>query len=165
MIHRAPLVLWNVLSLFLLNIQEVNFLFGSLLTLSLLFYLSVKNTMIIKQVTDMSCHGRLRATLDDRNEKIGKKIRDNELKENTFMIIVGEKKLKIKKYLSANKATEIKEHSKLKILQNDKRGSESNDKEISILKPIKNNMKKKITLFSIVGIRYLLYVRKRKSYI
>ena len=33
----------------------------------------------------------IRATLDDRNEKIGRKIRDNELKKIPYMIIVGEK--------------------------------------------------------------------------
>jgi len=33
----------------------------------------------------------IRATVDDRNEKIGKKIRDNELKRIPFMLVVGEK--------------------------------------------------------------------------
>ena len=33
----------------------------------------------------------VRATVDDRNEKIGKKIRDNELKKIPYMLIVGEK--------------------------------------------------------------------------
>lgn len=33
----------------------------------------------------------VRATLDDRNEKIGRKIRDNEIKRVPYMIIVGEK--------------------------------------------------------------------------
>lgn len=32
----------------------------------------------------------IRATVDDRNEKIGKKIRDNELKRIPYMLIVGE---------------------------------------------------------------------------
>ena len=32
----------------------------------------------------------VRATLDDRNEKIGRKIRDNELKRVPYMVIVGE---------------------------------------------------------------------------
>jgi threonyl-tRNA synthetase len=35
----------------------------------------------------------IRTLLDDRNEKIGKKIRDNELKKIPYMIIVGEKEL------------------------------------------------------------------------
>ena len=33
----------------------------------------------------------VRATIDDRNEKIGRKIRDNELKRVPYMVIVGEK--------------------------------------------------------------------------
>ena len=33
----------------------------------------------------------MRAILDDRNEKIGRKIRDNELKRIPYMLIVGEK--------------------------------------------------------------------------
>ena len=32
----------------------------------------------------------IRATLDDRNEKIGRKIRDNELKRIPYMLVVGE---------------------------------------------------------------------------
>ena len=33
----------------------------------------------------------VRATVDERNEKIGRKIRDNELKRIPYMLIVGEK--------------------------------------------------------------------------
>ena len=33
----------------------------------------------------------VRATVDDRNEKIGRKIRDNEMKRIPYMLIVGEK--------------------------------------------------------------------------
>ena len=33
----------------------------------------------------------IRVTVDDRNEKIGRKIRDNELKRIPYMLIVGEK--------------------------------------------------------------------------
>ena len=35
----------------------------------------------------------VRALLDDRNEKIGRKIRDNELKRIPYMVIVGEKEM------------------------------------------------------------------------
>ena len=35
----------------------------------------------------------VRAVVDDRNEKIGKKIRDNELKRIPYMLIVGEKEV------------------------------------------------------------------------
>ena len=33
----------------------------------------------------------VRASIDDRNEKIGRKIRDNELKRVPYMVVVGEK--------------------------------------------------------------------------
>ncbi|MBL7930978.1 MAG: threonine--tRNA ligase, partial [Bacteroidia bacterium] len=33
----------------------------------------------------------IRGFVDDRNEKIGKKIRDNEIKKVPFMLVVGEK--------------------------------------------------------------------------
>jgi threonyl-tRNA synthetase len=33
----------------------------------------------------------VRAYIDDRNEKVGRKIRDNELKRVPYMVIVGEK--------------------------------------------------------------------------
>ena len=33
----------------------------------------------------------IRASVDDRNEKIGRKIRDNELKRVPYMLVVGEK--------------------------------------------------------------------------
>ncbi len=35
--------------------------------------------------------GMVRATVDKRNEKIGRKVRDNELKRIPYMVIVGEK--------------------------------------------------------------------------
>ncbi len=44
-----------------------------------------------KHVVDVLDENGVRATIDDRNEKIGKKIRDNELKRIPYMLIVGEK--------------------------------------------------------------------------
>ena len=44
-----------------------------------------------KHVVDVLDEQGVRATIDDRNEKIGKKIRDNELKRIPYMLIVGEK--------------------------------------------------------------------------
>ena len=38
----------------------------------------------------------IRALVDDRNEKIGRKIRDNEMKKIPFMLIVGEKEMEEK---------------------------------------------------------------------
>ena len=43
-----------------------------------------------KVVAELDEHG-VRAFVDDRNEKIGKKIRDNELKKVPYLLVVGEK--------------------------------------------------------------------------
>ena len=44
-----------------------------------------------QQVVKFFTEQDIRATIDDRNEKIGRKIRDNELKRVPYMVIVGEK--------------------------------------------------------------------------
>lgn len=43
-----------------------------------------------KKVLDLLNNSDIRGVLDDRNEKIGRKIRDNELKKIPFLLIVGE---------------------------------------------------------------------------
>ena len=43
------------------------------------------------QVSKYLCDNDVRAIVDDRNEKIGRKIRDNEMKHIPYMLIVGEK--------------------------------------------------------------------------
>ncbi len=48
------------------------------------------NDYAFKVVKELDKHG-VRAIVDDRNEKIGKKIRDNELKKIPYLLIVGEK--------------------------------------------------------------------------
>ena len=44
-----------------------------------------------QKVTDYLNAHDIRAQIDDRNEKIGRKIRDNELKRIPYLLIVGEK--------------------------------------------------------------------------
>lgn len=46
-----------------------------------------------KKVSDVLNISDIRSLVDDRNEKIGKKIRDNEMKKFPFMLIVGEKEV------------------------------------------------------------------------
>ena len=48
----------------------------------------VEYAQLIKEYFDMK---EVRSYIDDRNEKIGRKIRDNEIKHTPYMIIVGEK--------------------------------------------------------------------------
>lgn len=44
-----------------------------------------------KKVVDLLTNNDIRASIDDRNETIGKKIRENELKRVPFILVVGEK--------------------------------------------------------------------------
>ncbi len=53
--------------------------------------ISEKYNDYAKQVKEMLSESDIRAFVDDRNEKIGRKIRDNELKRVPYMVIVGEK--------------------------------------------------------------------------
>ena len=52
--------------------------------------ISEKYNDYAKKVADYLGTQGIRATLDDRNEKIGRKIRDNELKRVPYMLVVGE---------------------------------------------------------------------------
>ena len=47
----------------------------------------------------------IRVFVDDRNEKIGRKIRDNELKKIPYLLIVGEKE-------EANQEVSVRKHGK-----------------------------------------------------
>ena len=53
--------------------------------------ISEKYNDYAKKVVKILEERDIRATIDDRNEKIGKKIRDNEWKRTPYMVIVGEK--------------------------------------------------------------------------
>ena len=53
--------------------------------------ISEKYNAYARQVAKQFAAQQVRATIDDRNEKIGRKIRDNELKRVPYMVIVGEK--------------------------------------------------------------------------
>jgi threonyl-tRNA synthetase len=53
--------------------------------------ISEKFNAYAEKLSDMLNNYDIRGFVDDRNEKIGKKIRDAELKKTPFMLIVGEK--------------------------------------------------------------------------
>jgi threonyl-tRNA synthetase len=55
--------------------------------------ISEKYNEYAKNVLNFLNNSDIRAVLDDRNEKIGKKIRDNELKRIPYLLIVGEKEI------------------------------------------------------------------------
>ena len=54
---------------------------------------SEKFTDYAKKVCDLLNNSDIRASMDDRNETIGKRIRENELKRIPFIVIVGEKEM------------------------------------------------------------------------
>ena len=53
--------------------------------------ISEKYNEYATQVVKVLAEKDIRAFVDDRNEKIGKKIRDNELKRIPYLLVVGEK--------------------------------------------------------------------------
>ncbi len=53
--------------------------------------ISEKYNDFAKKVCDLLNNSDIRASIDDRNETIGKKIRENEMKRIPFLLIVGEK--------------------------------------------------------------------------
>ena len=53
--------------------------------------ISEKYNDYAKKVSDFLNISDIRTVIDDRNEKIGRKIRDNELKRIPYLLIVGEK--------------------------------------------------------------------------
>lgn len=55
--------------------------------------ISEKYNDYAQKLSDLLNNSDIRAVLDDRNEKIGRKIRDNELKKIPYLLIVGENEM------------------------------------------------------------------------
>ena len=55
--------------------------------------ISEKYNDYAQKVSDLLNYSDIRTVLDDRNEKIGRKIRDNELKKIPYLLIVGENEM------------------------------------------------------------------------
>lgn len=53
--------------------------------------LSEKFNVFAKKVCDLLNNSDIRASIDDRNETVGKRIRENELRRIPYLLIVGEK--------------------------------------------------------------------------
>ncbi|XOD68533.1 MAG: threonine--tRNA ligase [Flavobacteriales bacterium AspAUS03] len=58
--------------------------------------ISEKHLMYAEKILNLLSQSKIRAFIDDRNEKTGKKIRDAEINKVPFMIIVGDKEQKCK---------------------------------------------------------------------
>jgi threonyl-tRNA synthetase len=91
MIHRAP---FGSMERFIaVLIEHTGGKFPLWLTpeQAVLLPISEKYNDYAKKVAEFLNNHDIRASIDDRNETIGKKIRENELKRVPFLLIVGEK--------------------------------------------------------------------------
>jgi threonyl-tRNA synthetase len=92
-IHRAPLGTHERFIGFLLEHYAGKFPLWLAPVQVKLLPISDKFISYAKSVSDKLKNSDIRAEVDDRNEKIGKKIRDTELMKVPYMLVVGEKEM------------------------------------------------------------------------
>ncbi|MBK7213568.1 MAG: threonine--tRNA ligase [Bacteroidales bacterium] len=91
MIHRAPFGSMERFVAVLLEHTAGNFPLWLTPDQATILPISEKYLDYAKKVADVLANSEIRALVDERNEKTGKKIRDAELLKIPFMLIVGEK--------------------------------------------------------------------------
>ena len=91
MIHRAPFGSLERFTAVLIEHTAGPFPLWLTPTQCAILPISEKYNDYAKQVKAYFDSVDVRATIDDRNEKIGRKVRDNELKRVPYMLVVGEK--------------------------------------------------------------------------
>jgi len=91
MIHRAPFGSMERFVAVLLEHTGGKFPLWLTPEQAVIMPISEKYNDYAKKVLNSLNNSDIRAILDDRNEKIGRKIRDNELKKTPYLLIVGEK--------------------------------------------------------------------------
>ncbi|WP_291859045.1 threonine--tRNA ligase [Marinilabilia sp.] len=91
MIHRAPFGSMERFVAVLIEHTAGKFPLWLTPEQAVILPISEKYNEYAKNVLNFLNNSDIRAVLDDRNEKIGKKIRDNELKRIPYLLIVGEK--------------------------------------------------------------------------
>lgn len=91
MIHRAPFGSLERFTAVLIEHTAGHFPLWLTPTQVAILPISEKYNDYAKNVAKLLDQGGVRATIDDRNEKIGRKIRDNEIKRVPYMVVVGEK--------------------------------------------------------------------------
>ncbi|NSW44276.1 MAG: threonine--tRNA ligase [Bacteroidales bacterium] len=91
MIHRAPFGSMERFVAVLIEHTAGKFPLWLTPEQAVILPISEKFNNYAKKVENLLNNYDIRTLVDDRNEKIGKKIRDNELKRIPFMLIVGEK--------------------------------------------------------------------------
>jgi threonyl-tRNA synthetase len=91
MIHRAPFGSMERFVAVLLEHTSGKFPLWLTPEQVVVLPISEKYNEYAENVLNLLNNSDIRAVLDDRNEKIGKKIRDNELKRIPYLLVVGEK--------------------------------------------------------------------------
>ncbi|MBQ2181563.1 MAG: threonine--tRNA ligase [Bacteroidaceae bacterium] len=91
MVHRAPFGSLERFTAVLFEHTAGNFPLWLTPDQVVILPISEKFNEYAEQVSAYLNEHDVRATVDDRNEKIGRKIRDNELKHIPYMLVVGEK--------------------------------------------------------------------------
>ena len=94
MIHRAPFGSMERFVAVLIENTAGKFPLWLTPDQAVVLSISEKYNDYAEKVVNLLKNHDIRAELDDRNEKIGKKIRDNELKKIPYMLIVGENEVK-----------------------------------------------------------------------
>jgi len=91
MIHRAPFGSMERFIAVLIEHTGGKFPLWLAPEQAVILPVSEKYNDFAKKVADLLTNSDIRASIDDRNETIGKKIRENELKRIPFILVVGEK--------------------------------------------------------------------------
>ncbi len=91
MIHRAPFGSMERFVAVLIEHCAGNFPLWLTPTQAIILPISEKYTAYAKKVLNLLSNLNVRAEIDDRSEKTGRKIRDAEMKKIPYMLIVGEK--------------------------------------------------------------------------
>jgi threonyl-tRNA synthetase len=94
MIHRAPFGSMERFIAILLEHTAGNFPLWLMPEQVVILSLSEKYEIYAKKVLSLLENHEIRASIDNRNETIGKKIRDAEMQKTPFMLIVGEEEEK-----------------------------------------------------------------------
>ena len=114
MIHRAPFGSLERFTAVLIEHTAGHFPLWLIPDQVAILPISEKYNDYAREVKAFFDKAGVRALIDDRNEKIGRKIRDNELKRVPYMVVVGEKKaaeglVSMRKHGGGEQATMTKE--------------------------------------------------------
>lgn len=94
MIHRAPFGSMERFVAVLIEHTGGKFPLWLAPDQAVILTVSEKSNEYAKKISELLNNSDIRTVLDDRNEKIGRKIRDNELKKIPYLLVVGENEAK-----------------------------------------------------------------------